>query len=153
LARMERLPHALLVHGARGLGKLDLALDFAQFLLCERRGQGKKACGQCEGCRWFLAGNHPDLRLIEPEAIARQPVSEPEEGEARAEEGGTKAKRKPSLQIRIEQTRALADFVNVGSHRGALRVALIHPAEDMNTATANSLLKMLEEPPANAIFI
>jgi DNA polymerase-3 subunit delta' len=72
-----------------------------------------------------------------------------------AEEGEEeKAKdRKPSNQIKIEQTRALGDFVHVVSHRGGRRVAIVHPAEDMNTATANSLLKNLEEPPAGAVFL
>jgi DNA polymerase-3 subunit delta' len=146
-ARTKRLPHALLLHGTRGVGKLELGRRFAQFLLCERA--AGDACGACEGCRWFLGDNHPDYRQIEPEAIARV-VAVPE-GEEEGGEGG--AKKKPSVQILIGQTRALADFVNIGSHRGGRRVALIHPAEDMNTATANSLLKMLEEPPANVIFL
>jgi DNA polymerase-3 subunit delta' len=148
----------LLVHGARGVGKLELATRFAQLLLCERKGKGKDPCGACEGCRWFLGRNHPDFRQVEPEviALARAAVLEDPVEEVDFEideETGTRRRRKPSLQIRIEQTRALGDFVNMGSHRGGLRVALIHPAEDMNTATANSLLKMLEEPPANAVFI
>jgi len=109
-------------------------------------------CGACEGCRWFAAGNHPDARIVEPEAIALalgRPATIAEEGD----EEGTKEKKNPSVQIRIEQTRGLADFLNVASHRGGRRVAIIHPAEDMNTATANSLLKALEEPPAGAIFL
>jgi DNA polymerase-3 subunit delta' len=107
-------------------------------------------CGTCEGCRWFLAGNHPDARFVEPEAVAfalGRPVAE--EGE----EEGAKEKKKPSVQIRIDQTRALADFLNLASHRGGRRVAIIHPAEAMNAATANALLKGLEEPPAGAIFL
>jgi DNA polymerase-3 subunit delta' len=64
-----------------------------------------------------------------------------------------KEKKKPSVQIRIEQTRGLADFLNMASHRGGRRIAIVHPAEDMNTATANSLLKGLEEPPGGAMFI
>lgn len=145
LSTLDRLPHALLVHGVPGLGKLSLAERFAQLLVCERRGQGGRPCGSCEACRWFLADNHPDLRYVEPEVMARHAQE--------AEEEGAKEKRKPSLQIRIEQTRALADFVNLASHRGGRRIAIIHPAEDMNTATANSLLKSLEEPPAGAMFV
>jgi DNA polymerase-3 subunit delta' len=49
--------------------------------------------------------------------------------------------------------RALADFLNLRSHRGALRVALVHPAEDLYPNAANALLKSLEEPPSGAIFI
>jgi len=134
------------------VGKLALAERFAQLLLCEKRGQGSVPCGACEGCRWLIAGNHPDARMVEPEAVALalgRPTSVAEEGE----EDGPKEKKKPSVQIKIEQTRALADFLNLASHRGGRRVAIIHPAEDMNTATANSLLKALEEPPADAVFL
>jgi DNA polymerase-3 subunit delta' len=131
--RVERLPHALLIYGPRGVGKLALAERVAQLLLCE--GEGKKPCGSCDACRWFLAGNHPDFRRLEPEALW---LEKPE---------------KPSIEIRIEQVRALADFLNVGSHRGGRRVTLVHPAEHMNAPTANALLKGLEEPPAAAVFI
>lgn len=147
VGKLDRLPHALLLHGAPGVGKLALAERFAQFLLCEKRGQGAGPCGACEGCRWFLGNNHPDVRYLEPEAIARH-VAVVEEGE----EGKAKDA-KPSIQIKIEQTRALANFVNLVSHRGGRRVAIIHPAEDMNAATANSLLKNLEEPPPGAVFL
>jgi DNA polymerase-3 subunit delta' len=151
-SKLDRLPHALLFHGAPGVGKLALAERFAQLLLCEKRGQGTTPCGACEGCRWFLGGNHPDMRYLEPETIARH-FAGAEEGYEEGSEEGSKAKRKPSNQIRIEQTRALRSFVNVGSHRAGRRVAIVHPAEDMNTATANSLLKSLEEPPPGAVFL
>lgn len=146
--KLDRLPHALLLHGAPGVGKLALAERFAQLLLCEKREQGRVPCGKCEACRWFLAGNHPDARFVEPEALARHPAITDESDDGQAGE-----KKNPSIQIRIEQTRALAGFVNLASHRGGRRVAIVHPAEDMNTATANSLLKSLEEPPAGAFFV
>jgi len=157
--KLDQLPHALLIHGAAGVGKLALAERFAQVLLCEQRtsafrdqGQGTSACGRCDACRWVLAGGHPDVRILEPEALALalgRPMPVEEEGE----EEGTKKKKEPSVQIRIEQTRDLADFLNLASHRGGHRVVIVHPAEAMNTATANSLLKGLEEPPAGAVFI
>lgn len=145
--RLERLPHALLVHGARGVGKLALGERIAQLLLCEHAEEARRPCDACDACRWFLAGNHPDFRRLEPEALMKEPA-EPEE-----EEGAAKRSKQPSLVIRIEQVRALADFLYVGSHRGKRRVALVHPAEDMNANAANALLKGLEEPPAGAVFV
>jgi DNA polymerase-3 subunit delta' len=143
----SRLPHALLLHGAAGVGKLGLAERFAQYLVCETRADAAEPCGACAGCRWTLAGSHPDIRFVEPEAMARTAAGAEEGEEPRAKDA------KPSTQIRIEQARALGDFVHVVSHRGGYRVAVIHPAEDMNAATANSLLKILEEPPAGAVFL
>jgi DNA polymerase-3 subunit delta' len=146
--RLERLPHALLLHGAPGVGKLALAERFAQLLVCERRSPSLRPCGNCDGCRWFLGGNHPDIRYLEPEVLGRRSaMPEDEEG------AEPKTKGKPSTQIKIEQARALGDFVHVVSHRGGHRVVIVHPAEDMNTATANALLKNLEEPPPGAVFL
>ena len=132
--RLERLPHALLVYGPRGIGKLALAERMAQLLLCEGK---KRPCDACDACRWFLSGNHPDFRRLEPEVLWQEP---PE-------------KEKPSIEIKVDQVRELAGFLHTGSHRGRLRVALVHPAEDMNENAANALLKGLEEPPAAAVFI
>ena len=150
LSRIQRegLPHALLIHGAQGVGKLALAERIAQLILCEAPASAKKPCGKCDGCRWFLGGNHPDFRRIEPEAL--MPAAEPEEG---AEAPAPARRAKPSFDIKIDQVRELADFLHVGSHRGARRVALVHPAEAMNASAANALLKGLEEPPAAAMFI
>ena len=140
--QLDRQPHALLFHGPRGVGKLALAERYVQLLLCEARGAAP--CGACDGCRWVLAGQHPDFRRLEPETLARQ---QPEE------ETVSSSKAKPSAEIKIDQVRALEGFVHIGSHRGARRVVLVHPAEDMNTAAANSLLKNLEEPPGGACFV
>src|SRR6267378_2761790 len=149
----ERLPHALLVHGPRGVGKLALAERVAQLLLCEHTDPAARPCGKCDGCRWYLGGNHPDFRRLEPEAIAKAPP----ESEAEEEEGSEDPARRtkqPSLFITVDQVRSLASFLNLRSHRGALRVALLHPAEDLYLPNAaNALLKSLEEPPAGAIFI
>ena len=147
VGQLERLPHALLLSGPQGVGKLHLAERFAQLLLCEAPGRRTAPCGRCDGCRWFLAGNHPDMRFVEPETMARQTASEDED------EGVDRPKRKPSAEIRIEQVRALADFLNLVSHRGGRRVAIVHPAEAMNPHASNALLKSLEEPPQAAVFL
>ena len=143
----RHLPHALLFHGRPGIGKLDLAEVLAQSLLCENQSNDGLACGACPACVWFAAGNHPDYRLIQPEALS--PADEDAETGEASEEG----KKKPSKQIKIEQIRALSDFLNVGSHRNGYRVVLIYPAESMNPGSANALLKSLEEPSAGVIFL
>lgn len=146
--RLDTLPQAILIHGPHGLGKLEMARSFAQRILCEERDPGTRACGRCEGCRWFLAGQHPDYRQIEPETIA--PVLESDdEGERPA----TAQKKKPSTEIKIEQVRELTDFLNIGSHRARRRIALFHPAEALNRNAANALLKSLEEPAPGACFV
>ncbi|MGH8619060.1 MAG: DNA polymerase III subunit delta' [Burkholderiales bacterium] len=139
--RLERLPHALLLRGPRGIGKLVLARRLAQALLCETPGTARP-CGVCDGCRWFAAGSHPDFREV---------MLDTDEGES--EEGGdTKSKRAPT-QIRIGQIRALDAFVEVSAHRPGGKVILLQPAEALNTAAASALLKMLEEPPPDTRFI
>ena len=149
IRRAESLPHALLIHGPRGTGKLALARRFSNFLLCESTPE-TRPCGRCGACRWLADGNHPDFRLIQPEALAEE-SGEPADASEGSENTGKKTK--PSLEIKVAQIRALAEFLYVGSHRGARRIALVHPAEAMNPNTANALLKALEEPPAGAVFI
>jgi DNA polymerase-3 subunit delta' len=144
--RRERLPHALLLSGPRGIGKAALARAFAESLLCENPQASRAACESCLACGWMAQGNHPDFRLIQPEALAGEEASG-------GEERGTGGKKKPSGQIAIAQIRALDDFLHVGTHRQGLRVVLLHPAEAMNRNTANSLLKSLEEPIPGTLFL
>lgn len=142
----DRLPHALLLTGPAGIGKLEFAEAFASSLLCDNPGPDGLACGSCTACTWHASGNHPDFRRIRPEAYEDET---PGDDEARAT---AKTDRKKSEQIRIDQVRGLESFIQVGSHRGR-RVILIEPAEAMNEATANALLKSLEEPPVGVHFL
>lgn len=142
--RRDQLPHALLLCGQRGIGKFALALRFAESLLCERPLPTHVACGSCPACGWLAQGNHPDFRLLQPEALA-----DADDGEGETGSG----KKKPSQQITIDQVRALDDFLHVGTHRHGVRVVVVYPAEAMNRATANSLLKSLEEPIPGTLFI
>jgi DNA polymerase-3 subunit delta' len=144
-ARRADLPHALLLHGRPGLGKTALATLFARRLLCEGPVEGDLPCGTCAACLWFAQGNHPDFRVLEPEALSEP---RPTEGETRKREGEA-----ASRQIRIDQVRELQDFLAIGTHRGGLRVVVVRPAEAMNLATANALLKSLEEPPPGTAFL
>lgn len=145
----SRLPHALLLRGPGGIGKQAFAQALAQRLLCERQVDDPAAiaCGQCPACRWLVAGTHPDFRLVAPE------TEQEEQGGETVESSGGEKGRGRSQQIRIAQIRELEDFVYVGGHHGARRVVLLRPAEAMNAAAANSLLKILEEPPSSVYFI
>lgn len=147
-----RLHHALLIHGPSGIGKLALAEQFAQLLLCEALPGTPKPCGACDGCRWYIAGSHPDLRRLEPEsmALARR-VGMDDEGEPPAP--GTSRAAKPSQEIKVDQVRGLDSFLSLRSHRGRRRIVLVHPAEGLNANAANALLKALEEPQPDAHFI
>ncbi|HZW14390.1 MAG TPA: DNA polymerase III subunit delta' [Noviherbaspirillum sp.] len=150
----ERLPHAILFHGPQGIGKTEFAERFAQGLLCESPGADGHSCGQCASCGWFAQYNHPDYRRVRPEALEDGDVAEGEEaGEAADGKKSAKATKTPSKEIKIDQIRALADFMNVSTHRQGMRVILMYPAEALNTAAANALLKTLEEPPPNTMFL
>ena len=136
LGQGARFPHALLVHGPRGIGKHALALNLAQGLLCESSRPDGLACGKCAGCRYAVAGQHPDLMRLELLVI------DPEEDTLKAVES-----------IGIDRVRALTEFVQLTSHRQRAKVAVIAPADRMNVAAANALLKTLEEPPAGTYLV
>ncbi len=146
----ERLPHAILLYGQTGIGKADFAEVFAQSLLCEARKPDGHACGACLPCGWFVQYAHPDYRRVRPEIFDEDDAGETDEGEVRKTAKATKA---PSKDIRIEQVRALADFMNISTHRQGKRVVLLYPAEALNSASANALLKTLEEPPPDTVFL
>ena len=124
--QQEQLPHALLLAGAPGIGKRRLAQAFGAGLLCQQPVEGA-ACGDCKACHLLAAGTHPDWQWLAPE----------EAGKA----------------IKIDQVRAVVDFVTQTSQLGGWRVMVVEPAEAMNRNSANALLKTLEEPPAGAIIL
>jgi DNA polymerase-3 subunit delta' len=138
LGLRNRLPHALLLKGAQGIGKFDLAMQFAQSLLCESpQEEDGFACQHCMSCHWFTNNAHPDFRLIQPEVL----------------EQTEEISKKPSQEISVVKIRELSDFNNLSSHRGGYRIVLLHPAEAMNANSANALLKVLEEPTEKLLFI
>ena len=135
LGRRDAWPHGLLLTGARGIGKRVLAMHFARALLCETpRGDGS-ACGTCASCGYVNAGQHPDLRVLDL-------VEVDEEGEAKA-----------LAEIKIDTVRELTTWSLLTSHRGFAKVGIVDPAEALNIAAANALLKTLEEPPPSTFFI
>jgi DNA polymerase-3 subunit delta' len=124
-AENNRLGHALLFSGGDGLGVEGFAFAFAEYVLCEAREQ--HPCGDCRSCSLFAAKSHPDFRLVRP----------PEEGKA----------------IGVDQIRAISQFYALKSHYAHGKVVLIHPANSMNRAASNAILKILEEPPAGALLL
>lgn len=148
----QRLPHAILFHGAAGIGKADFIEQFAQSLLCEAVKPDGHACGECASCGWFSQQNHPDYRRVRPESMEDEPAAEGEEG-AEGETKKAKASKTPSKEIKIEQIRSLADFMNISTHRQGLRVVVLYPAEALNMPASNALLKTLEEPPPGTVFL
>ena len=149
------LPHALLISGVRGLGKQDFARAFAASQLCEKPEANGEACGKCPACHWFEQDNHPDFRMLTKEVLMKEMSKEksvkagmtvpPDKDEEKSNRKGQ--------EIIIDRVRELDEFLAVGSHRQKSRIILIHPAESLNEAAANAILKVLEEPPANTLFL
>jgi DNA polymerase III subunit delta' len=119
----NRIAHAYLFHGIDGVGKKTVARNFAKMVNCEEG--GPDACDRCVSCLKVDHGHHPDLVTVEPEGQF----------------------------IRIRQIREIQNQVRFSPLEGKARVFIVHCAERMNTATANALLKTLEEPVAKNILI
>ena len=144
-ATREKMPHALLLSGRVGLGKFEFAQHLAKSWLCSQPILDGRFCNHCPNCIWFNEGNHPDFRLISPEQ---------DSDDSSDNVPTTKKTTKKSVVIKIEQIRELNQFLALSNHQhDGLRVVLLCPAEALNLASANALLKMLEEPPQNTIFI
>ena len=134
LARRVRWPHALLITGRPGIGKRVLANSVARALLCEMPMAEGLPCGKCPGCTYAIAGQHPDLRVVEPIDIVDDVA-------------------KPVEWIVVDKIRALTTWAQLTSHRGGAKVGIVDPAERMNAAAANALLKTLEEPPPDTFLL
>jgi len=123
----EQMPHALLFSGSQGIGKRQFAKLFAHALLCSTPASSGEVCGQCKSCRLTQADTHPDLLWIEPEEAGQM--------------------------IKIDQIRALVHSANETALMSGYRVIIINPANAMNMASANALLKTLEEPTDKTVII
>jgi DNA polymerase-3 subunit delta' len=134
-----RQPHAVLLSGPAGLGKLGLARSMSAALLCLQPQSGTAtdldalACGRCRSCQFFAGGAHPDFRLV---TFAPKKNSE-----------------ELSTVITVDQVRDLISSMQLTNGLSPRKVALIHPAEAMNRNAANALLKTLEEPAGAAVLL
>jgi len=121
----DRLAHAYLFVGPAGIGKREVALGLAQALNCRKKQNGD-ACGVCQSCEKIRDGNHPDVKVIEP--------------------GGA--------SIGINAVReGIVQEVSYRPYEGRYRTYIIHQADKMTTEAANSLLKVLEEPPSYVAIV
>lgn len=144
--RDHRRGHALILHGGAGSGLLELAWRAGQAWLCENP---PGPCGHCVSCHLVAGHGHPDLKVLMPETVQQElRWAAGEGGEAEGGEGDSKAKRKPSREIRVEQVRQAIDWAHTSSSRGQAKILLVFPADAMNAVSANALLKTIEEPPA-----
>ena len=169
--REERVASALLFHGPSGVGKLTVAIALFRALLCERTGAG--ACGACDSCRKIspTALMHPDVGILRPQ-IAKKSGGEAGEpvGEAAGDETEEspedrpagpldlhalqeKARQNPGWQIPVDPTRNRLRELFLSPGGGKRRVLLILAAERLGTLSGNILLKVLEEPPGNAVIV
>ncbi len=119
-----RVPHAFLFRGQDGVGKRLFALGVAAAINCRER-QGAAACGNCSSCRKFRSESHPDFMVIRPVKGA----------------------------IKIEQIRQLAGELSYPPFESETRIVVLEDVHTMRREAANSLLKMLEEPPADNLLI
>jgi DNA polymerase III subunit delta' len=127
LLKEQRLPHALLFCGPDGVGKSKVAVALAATLLC---GSEQAPCGRCDSCRALLTDTHPDFYLVVPESVG-----------------------KTAKSIRIERIREVQTEIARVPILSKRRVVLINDADRMNEAAQNCLLKTLEEPTGQVVFI
>ncbi|MBL7714614.1 MAG: AAA family ATPase [Bdellovibrionales bacterium] len=134
----KEVSHSLLMTGPRGIGKRTFAHHLAQWWMCENSvfnsgtTGGLRGCQECASCKRALSQSYLDLVEIASEA-----------------DSGTGE----SSQIKIEALRQVKDSLGMGAFSGRYRVVLIREAERLTPQAANSLLKMLEEPPPGWIFV
>jgi DNA polymerase-3 subunit delta' len=124
-ARVERLPHSLLLQSTPGLGAELLANWTAALALCEA--VGARPCGACASCLLLRTDSHPDVHIVRIEEDASQ--------------------------IKVDQIRALIEALALKSYRGGYKVGVIEGAEALNANGANAFLKTLEEPTQNTMLI
>jgi DNA polymerase-3 subunit delta' len=122
----DRLPTALLIHAAPGIGAGELARYFAQLRLCS---DATPPCGRCRHCQRVMAGEHPDFIVVGPDPESKLG------------------------QISIAQVRELSEQLSLSSYEGRGTVVVLDPADALNRNAANALLKTLEEPRADAHLI
>ena len=158
-----RIPHALLLHEDDGGGAFPVVLAFLQYLYCRNRADGD-ACGACPSCNKVAKLIHPDIHFVFPVAGADKPVSDTFapvfrelvlsqpyffENELYAALG---FEGKQGL-ISVGEAKSVLDKLSLSGVEGGYRSVVMYLPEKMNQPAANSLLKMIEEPPEMTLFL
>ncbi len=159
----EKISHAQLFLGKPGHGVLPMALGFVQYLFCDNK-QTDDSCGECPSCRKVQKLQHPDLHFSFPtvQSISNTADGLISEWREMIDEnpyfdlnGWIKfmdpKERRPI--IGKDESQEIIKKLNLRSYEGGFKVMLIWMAEEMNQSSANKLLKVLEEPPGNTLFI
>ncbi len=168
-AQAGTVPHALLFCGPEGVGKLQTAIAFARYLLCRDKGLSKESCGKCPACVKMDKLVHPDLHFVFPvinksKTAGRSTVSDDEivtwretvlEQQYFGFEEWLSAIDADNKQasIFVTESEQILSKLSLKSVEGGYKIMIIWHAEKMNQQCANSLLKLLEEPPAQTLFI
>ena len=142
-----RMGHALLVAGPARLGKRAVVERLAQRALCQARAGGGEPCGACRSCTLFQSRSQSDPVEVRPGGELAHPSGRPGHPDAWFIGYATNDKTgKPRTEITIDQVRTLSEKLSLTPQLGGAQVAMVEPADAMNHAACNGLLKTLEEP-------
>lgn len=160
--RRHRLAHAYLFHGPKGVGKDAMAVFLALTLNCRKGKTG--GCGECPSCIQILQLNYPHVHFVVPAPTRPRGIKEPDYLQT-IREGMLQWIGHPHTEmvfpsemntlpvIGIEQIRLLKTGVVLRVQEGLTRVIVISRADRMTDSAANSLLKLLEEPPERTVLV
>jgi len=153
--RKNLLASAYLFYGEQGTGKWAMALELAKAVNCEK-GQ-EEACDVCSSCRKIDKMIHPDVKLLFPVPSVKSEEKGMKEmeryRELKREQPYSIVRFERSINIPVEQIRAIQREIYLKPYEGRKKVVIIADAENMHISSASSLLKTLEEPPRDAILI
>lgn len=165
-----RMPHAIMLCGPEGSGKMAVALAFASYLLCQDKTEDGESCGHCNSCAMIKKWQHPDLHFTYPTiklasmGADHKPVSDDfaDEWNRLLAQGAYFSMNQWLIEIGAENQQAiitagesdnLTHKLNLKSSQGGYKISVIWLPEKMNSECANKLLKLIEEPPHQTVFI
>lgn len=170
MSREGRVPHAIMFCGPRGCGKMALALAFASYLICSSGKDGKDSCGTCHQCAMLRSWSHPDLiftyPVIKPQGtsadhkmvsddfarewrgiLAEEPYFTMNQWLAKMGAGNQQA------MIYVAESEAVIRKLSMRSSQGGYKINIVWLPERMREDCANKMLKIIEEPPQQTVFI